>query len=155
MVGRNRMLPFMIAVILMFGCGTAGAGSRPGEFAKLMIESYPRGWGYAYKTVGEDATITGGHLSGGPDAPMVYEAKSMVTAQDMSELRSLVAILGTEVPNGEFTRPDQKVNGYTSVVIIYHNGSTATLFARWGGKFHSKAVQSIWEIISKYQVGAW
>jgi hypothetical protein len=53
----------------------------------LKIESYPKGRGYAHKTVKADTTITGGHLSGGPDAVRVFESKAEVTSGDMSEQR--------------------------------------------------------------------
>lgn len=121
----------------------------------LMIESRPRGWGYAHKTVKRDGSITGGHLSGGANAPLVSESKSEVTSQDMAALRALVATIAKESTNEQPSPPDQKLEGYTSVVIIYDDGTATTVFAKWRQRFRSNTIQTIWDTVSKYKVGAW
>lgn len=150
-----HLLSIIVGAMFFLGCGTLATVNSHRDFAELTIESYPKGWGFADKTVKKDGSITGGHFSGGPDALTVFEDKAQITSKDMSKLRSRVASITAEEPNREPSRPDQKVGGYTAVVIVFRDGSTRTFFAKWGQRFPSKPIQEIWEILSKYDVGAW
>ena len=144
-----------LASMILLGCRGTDPETEPRELAELRIESHPRGWGYAHKTVKPDGSITGGHLSGGADAPRVFEGKSQLSSQDMSTLRALAATIAAEPTNEQPSPPDQKLEGYTSVVIIFDDGTATTALAKWGQRFQSNTIQSIWDTVSKNKVGAW
>ncbi len=153
-ISMQLLLAALTSTVLL-GCGVTESRPESREFAELRIESHPRGWGYAYKTVKPDGSISGGHLSGGADAPRVFESKSQLTSQDMSTLRALVAAMAAEPMKEQPSPPDQKLEGYTSVVIILGDGTTTTVISKWGQRFQSNTIQNIWDTVSKYKVGAW
>lgn len=141
--------------ITLVGCGEVPPQADHREFAEVRIESHPKGWGYAHKTVKPDASIVGGHLSGGAEAPRVFESKSVMTSDHMSALRTLVDSVAGVTVNTQPLTPDQEEGGYTSVVIVFSDSSSVTAVAVWGEKYESEAIQGIWDIVSKYEVGAW
>jgi hypothetical protein len=150
-----QILSVTVAAFLLAGCTTTEAASKPRAFTKLMIESRPKGWGYAQKTITADGAVTGGHLSGGPEAPRVWESKAEVSPQDMSELRSLVAAITPKDSQDGDSRPDQTVEGCACVVIIFNDDTSTAFFAKHGQSFHSTTIQAIWDVVYKQDVGAW
>lgn len=149
-----RLLLTMLSVAVL-DCWAADSENFPPVFQEIRIESHPKGWGFAYKTVKADSFVVGGHMSGGPQAPRVYESRSQATPDDMSALRELVAAIAKASEHEQPSVPDQNQEGYTSVVILFSDGSALTFVARWGQRFQPEAVQSIWDIVGKYKVGAW
>jgi hypothetical protein len=109
--GEGRMiLSFRwqrVPVSILFHRHSLGTPT-PAGFTEVRIESDPKGWAYAHKTVKPDGSITGGHLSGGPDAPRVHETKSEVTPQDMATLKTLVVEARKEAPKEQAKPMDQK-----------------------------------------------
>jgi hypothetical protein len=150
-----HILSIAVAAFLLGGCTRTDTASRTGEFTKLMIESRPKGWGYAHKTITADGAVTGGHLSGGPEAPRVWESKAEVAPEDMSDLRSLIASITPEDSTGGVPGPDQKVDGSAAVVIIFGDSSSISVVTKDGQQFHSKTIQTIWDLVYKHEVGAW
>ena len=139
----------------LLGCPINGPAAGSPDFTEIRIESHPRGWGYAHKTVKPDGSITGGHMSGRAGAPRVFESTLQVTPQDMSTLRALVGTVVSEPTNEKVSLPDQKLEGYTSVVIALRDGTATTAYAKRGQRFRSKSIQTIWDILSNYRAGAW
>ena len=154
----------VLAAMLLAGCGpqtrptsqalnpAPEAASAPGPaFREVRIASYPPGSGYAHKTVNRDGTITGAHLSGGPGGVRVHETTSTMSAEDLAALGDLARKVPASSPQAE-TRTEQ---GHTYVVISRPDGTTATFGAAWGQKFETREVQAIWDLLYKYNVGAW
>ena len=150
-----QLLLTALTSILLLGCQMPKQKGDSKEFAEIRIESYPKGWGYAQKTVKPDGSISGGHLSGGPDAVRVFETKSQLTSQDMSTLIKLVAAIAAEPVHDRPSPPDRKLEGYISVLINFGDGTSTVVFATSNQQFQSKAIQGIWDTVSKYEVGAW
>jgi len=154
-----RLLLVLLFGVAVIGCAPVGpeadAEADAGRFAEIRIESHPKGWGLAHKTVKADASIVGGHLSGGPKAPRVFESKSVLTPDDMSALKELVASAAGMKDRRQPETPDQNHAGYSSVLITYTDGTSLTAIAAWGEKFESKTIQSIWNTVSACEVGAW
>jgi hypothetical protein len=123
-------------------------------FREIRIESHPRSWGYAHKTVNPNGQMTGGHLSGGPDAPQAYESNAEITAADLDKLKQFVAALHLE-GRRFLTPPDQKQEGYKSIVVIVNDDVAITVHAKWKERFKPKELQAIWDLIKKYNAGAW
>jgi hypothetical protein len=153
-----RALIALAPIVALMLTGTECRAEHAQElevFRSVKIEAHPKGWGYAHKTVTADGIITGAHMSGGPDAVRVYETKDKLTLEDLNSLRSLtVSLHDTSSPSGS-TVPDQKAEGYTSVTIHFDDGKTITVHANWGSKLEPSSFQAVWELIYKYQVGAW
>ncbi|MCP3899831.1 MAG: hypothetical protein GY707_08995 [Desulfobacteraceae bacterium] len=150
-----HLLFVTLGSIVLFGCQQINSGVDVQKWTELRIESRPQGWGYAYKTVRPDGSITGGHMSGGEKAPRVFESKSQVDSRDISKLRALVAKISAETIKEEPSPPDQKREGYTSVTVIFGEDNVMTSFAKWEELFQSDTIQAIWDIVSKYEEGAW
>jgi hypothetical protein len=93
-------------------------------------------------------------MSGGADAVRVFESKAQLTPKEMSSLRGLVATIA-QPADPQPAQPDQKRDGFTSVVIMFADGTSMTFFAKGGQRFHPDTIQTIWDTISKYSVGAW
>ena len=152
-----RLLHELIVLVLMSvtitGC-RATDPAAPTGFIEIRIESYPQGWGYAQKTVKPDGSITGGHLSGGQDAPRVYETKSEVTPEDMSKLRALITALQAKSLR-TVAPPDQKSEGYKSVILVTGESTAITAYAKWNKGFEPAEIQAIWDLVMKHKVGAW
>jgi hypothetical protein len=156
LVGQRKMrslltLSFLTLSLIVAGCKVP-AKQVAASFAEVRIESHPKGWGYAHKTVKRDGTIIGGHMSGSPNTPRVYETKSHMTKEDMKALHSLVAKVHGERITKESISPK---DGYVCVVISYEDGTSVTISAKWEQKFGSANVQAIWDLLYKYEVGAW
>lgn len=155
------MMRALIGLALLVALPVAGAGCRTahaqetGVFRSVMIESHPKGWGYAHKTVTQDGVVTGAHMSGGPDAVRLYESKDRLTRKDMNRLKVLIAALRDAPARRGGNTPNQKVEGYISVTIELANGKTITVHTDWHYRFESRNLQAIWDLVHKYQVGAW
>lgn len=152
---RKRCMTVLLAVLCMawsaFGQGAAESASG---FREIRIESHPKGWGYAHKSVKADGTITGGHLSGGPEGARVFESSGKVTPDDMKRPTTLAeAFRSRTLPKAR--PPDQKTVGYKAVAVSFDEKTSITAYATWDGKFQPEEAQSIWELVLKYQVGAW
>lgn len=145
-----------LTICILVGCrATVPPSGSSRRITEIRIESQPQGWGYAYKTVKQDGAITGGHMSGGPDATSVFENKSQVTVKDMSSLEDLVSTVAAQPANPQPPQPDQKLDGFTSVVVTFNDGSSLTFFAKVGQRFQPDSIQTMFDIIHRYNVGAW
>jgi len=147
-------LAALAAALIAVGCSQV-PDKAPVAFRSVMIQSHPKGWGYAHKTVQKGGIITGGHLSGGPEAVRVYETQSEVTSEDMSHLASLVARTLQSRPKSALASPDQKSEGYKTIVIRFEDEMSITAHSKWDQHFESADLQSIWDLVYKYNVGAW
>jgi hypothetical protein len=150
-----QLLLVVIGILALLGCRATAPASGSRDLAEVRITSHPQSWGYAYKVVKPDGSITGGHLSGGAEEPRIYESSSHITEQDMSTLRNLVATIAADAADTEPSWPDQKLEGWTSVVISFGDGTSTTVFAKMGQQFQLDAMAIIWDTISKYDAGAW
>lgn len=142
-----------IAFAMSASCGAELLRPDPG-FVEVRIESHPTGWGFAHKIVRPDGTVAGAHLSGGPEAPQVYESKSQLSVGDLAELRALLKEIEAHPPKALPT-PDRRDSGYTSVVIVTGADPGLEFRAAWGTGFDAPAVQTLWNLIHKYDAGAW
>jgi hypothetical protein len=148
----------VVLALLVGGMWHISHAVAPILFHSVAIESHPKGGGYAHKTVRHDGTITGGHLSGPPDAVRVYESNAEMTRDDMAKLNALVSEVHYKLPKGGADHPDQKAAGYLTVRILLYNDSKITFHAALRGeqtRFEHPEVQAIWELVYKYNVGAW
>ena len=148
-----------VFVIVCFFASPVPAAEPP-AFKEVEIESLPQGWGYAHKTLTADGNIRGGHLSGGPDAPRVYESEEQCKAADLKLITDLVADLlearKKNKPDKE-TPPamDRTKHGYKRVSITYADGTTLSFVAKFADEFEDTKVQAIHGAIAKYRAGAW
>lgn len=129
-------------------------------FKEVKIESLPQGWGYAQKTLTADGKIRGGHLSGGPDAPRVYESEEKCKAADMKLIADLVADVldaGKKRPDKKEEPPamDRSRHGYKRLTIICGDGTGLTFVAKFSDEFENAKVQTLHNTIAKYRAGAW
>lgn len=154
-----RPLPYLLLILLiglfMAGCQTTHPKVDPTTFTEIRICLYPQGWGYAYKTVRPDGVIVGGHLSGGPEAPQLFENKSRLTPEDLAFLRQLAAKLSRKTQKPLPPPPDQHVKGHAEVMVAFADGHAISVIADWGKPFKPKTFQRIWDVVKPYAVGAW
>ncbi len=152
----STLISVFVALLVSGECHISH-GQTPVTFLSVMIESHPKGWGYAHKTVEKTGTVTGAHISGGPEAVRVYETKAELAPDDMIRLTALVAALRYNPPKSGAGPPDQKSEGYTSVTILFDNKKTITAHTtlREQFKFEHPNLQAIWDLVYKYNVGAW
>lgn len=141
-------------IVCLIACKSTDLRVVPGDFAEIRIESHPQGWGYAHKTVRSDSSIVGGHLSGGDKTPFVFESRSNVSSEDMEALRKAVSEIADK-PSDNVIIPNSKHESYASVVITFRDGTTTAAITKAGGRFEAPAFQSIWDIVRRYEVGAW
>jgi hypothetical protein len=121
------------------------------SFTEIRIESHPKEGGYADKAVKRDGAMSGHHMSG--DAPpRVYRSENRMTKKDMNAVLSLLAEVRGKDLAGDSAPLE---NGYTCVVISCDDASVVTFSARWGQEFATASIQAIWELLYKYDVGAW
>jgi len=149
---------FVLAVIPAFASYVPAAA--PPAFKEVKIESLPQGWGYAHKTLTADGKIRGGHLSGGPDAPRVYESEEQCKDTDLKLITGLVAdVLATskkEKPDEEESpKMDRAKHGYKRVSITDADGTTLSFVVKFTKEFEDTKVQAIHKAIAKYDAGAW
>ena len=137
-------------------CETGSEGCRGQEASLRRGPNHfaPQGVGYAHKTVWGDGRVVGGHMSGGPKAPRIYETKAKATPADMKKLVTLVAAAMAK-PQPTLKSPDQKVAGYNTVMLQISDSKSIAIYGTWSAKFESKEIQAIWEMVGKYKVGAW
>jgi len=129
-------------------------------FTQVKIESLPQGWGYAHKTLTPDGKIRGGHLSGGADAPRVFESEEQCKAADLKAITKLVAdVLSAskeeKQDEGESPKMDREKHGYMRVSITYTDGTTLSFVTESTEKFENANVQALYGVIAKYWAGAW
>jgi hypothetical protein len=147
-------LTSFVVLLTIGGCFTSHTQAKA-AFDSVMIESHPKGWGYAHKTVEKSGTVTGAHMSGGPEAVQVFQTNSELTPEDMNRLMTLVAALQNTPLKSTVDPPDQKSEGYMSVIICFDESKSITVHARWGQQFEPPNLQAIWDLVYKYDVGAW
>jgi hypothetical protein len=114
-------------------------------WVEVKIESFPKGQGYAQRTVGLGGRIKGGHMSGGKEAPRISESPSRVSLKDMRRIGLLCKKLRV-VPVTAQERPDQSKAGYRVVTIEYNDGATRVFIKGWDEKLKPADAQSILEI---------
>ncbi len=149
-------LTILIIALLASSEWCVSHAQSPMSFVSVIIESHPKDGGYAHKTVQADGTVAGAHLSGPPNAVRIFESKAQMTLQDMTRLKELIASLQDNPPKGGIDRPDQKVEGYLSVIIRFDSEETITVHTPLPqSKFEHPEVQAIWDLVSKYNAGAW
>jgi hypothetical protein len=159
------LLALTIAGIIAPGAVAGQQGAEKGKpvianpaliaFISVSIQSYPKGWGYASKDVEKTGAITGLHFSGKPDVVRVFRTTSKLTSEDMGRLSTLVAALHDNIHESTIAAPDQKIEGHMSVVIHFRDGKTLTVNAMPDKKFEPSNIQAIWDLVYKYDVGAW
>lgn len=145
----------LTALLLAGGGGGTAQAQESGAFRSVVIESHPKGWGYAHKTVTPDGVVAGAHMSGGPNAVRVHESKDKLTRKDLRRLKELIAALRNAPVQSSAGAPEQKNEGYFSVTIELDNGRTVTAHAVWNRKFDSGEIQAVWDLVHKYRAGAW
>ena len=137
---------------------SADAQSKPGPalgaFVAVGIESHPRGWGSAYKTVRADGVITGGHMSGSPDSPLVHMDEGRASAEDLAALRRHVEAVRRHPP-AKTACPNQESEGYKCITIAFDDRNGIAVYAAGEGPFPSADWQAIWDLLVTYRVGAW
>jgi hypothetical protein len=146
------------AVITVFASNVLAV--EPPTFKEVEIESLPQGWGYAHKTLTADGKIRGGHLSGGPDAPRVYESEEQCKAADMKLITGLVAdvLEASKKKKPDKEGPpamDRTKHGYKRISITYADGTTLSFVTKFTEEFEDADVQTIHKAIAKYRAGAW
>ena len=153
----NAIVSFAsLATLLVLGGCFAFHPRRP-PFQSVRIDSFPKGWGSAFKEVDKSGAITGGHASGAEGSPpLMFMDKSIISRADMSRLSSLVAAVVKNPPKSAGSPPDQKKEGYVSVSIYFDNNQSIAVYKTWEQKeFPFPNVQAIWDLIYKYKAGAW
>jgi len=78
----------------------------------------------------------------------------MVSAADMEKLGHLVTAL-REKQLRSSPQPDQKVAGYTSVILVIDENTSIEAHVPGDAKFEPKELQDVWDLIYGYEVGAW
>jgi hypothetical protein len=139
---------------------SSALAAEPPAFKEVKIESLPQGWGYAHKTLTPDGKIRGGHLSGGPDAPRVYESEEQCKAADLKAITGLVAdvLAASKKAKPDKEEPpamDRTKHGYKRVSITYANATMLSFVAEFAEEFEDAKVQAIHGTIAKYDAGAW
>ena len=133
----------------------------PAGFTEVKIESLPKGWGFAHRTLTSDGKIRGGHLSGDPEAVRVFESEEQCKAKDMEEIRSLVSRIRASQEAEERDQPDRSPqidrdkHGYTRISITYKDGKAFSFVAKRDEKHEDADVQAVRDILSRYDAGAW
>ena len=148
----------LLAALLLAGAGGGAAQAQAresGAFRSVAIESHPKGWGYAHKTVTPDGVVAGAHLSGGPNAVRVHESKDRLTRKDMRSLKELVAALRKAPAQAGAGAPQQENEGYFSVIIELDDGRSMSAHTGGNRKFESGEMQAVWDLVHKYRAGAW
>jgi hypothetical protein len=147
-----------LAIIPVFASNVPA--TEPPVFKQVMIESLPQGWGYAHKTLTADGKIRGGHLSGGPDAPRVYDSEEQCKAAD---LKMIIGLVSDVLEAGRKRKPDKEgppamdrtKHGYKRASITRADGTTVSFLAKFTEEFEDAKVQAIHKAIAKYSAGAW
>lgn len=149
----SKTVPFLLLIIsFLMGKGLMAANSL--SFESIVIASHPKGWSYAHKTVFANGNISGAHLSGSPEAPRVYESKDKLKPEDLQKFNHPVIVIKTKNLVSD-KKPDQSVEGYKSVTLVIDKNTSLSFYAPWEGEFKIKEVQSLWDLIYAYKVGAW
>jgi hypothetical protein len=141
---------FVICAMIASGCKEPGMEETP-RFTEISIKSYPKGGGYADKVVEGSGMMYGHHFSG-DRPPRVHRSEGHMTQEDMRALRLLVAeVKGKDTTTKSLLPKDD----YNCIVISYDDTTSVTLAAKARQKLAPGYAQAIWDLLYKYNVGAW
>ena len=142
------------ALGLADGSASAAVDSPPApgpDFTEVIITSKTPEGGYAHKTVTGDGALKGGHLSGSPDSPRVYESTGRMSKEDLATLRHLIP----EALNCEPPPPVPKGTARIEVNIVVTKGKSGSFAVTQKRHFQCPKLKAIWELMSRQDVGAW
>jgi hypothetical protein len=124
------------------------------EFTEIRIESRSEsGTFYAHKTAYRNGEIRGGHLSGGPDAPHIFENSGRIEAEDLDRLRLLAGRFRNDFADSEVTAKESPKGAFL-ITISYGDGRSISVSGGDAG-FESAVLRAIEEILHSYDIGGW